>query len=84
MPRRIASAMKNPTDILVDLRELEQDEVLAIELFALDNWTHQCGLVGPEEPEEDTSEEEQMRVDEEMERHEEILRRGRPAEEYYA
>jgi hypothetical protein len=76
--------VKNRTDILVDLRELEQDEVLAIELFALDNWTHQCGLVGPEEPQDDTSEEEQIRVDEEMERHEEAFRRGKSAEEYYA
>jgi hypothetical protein len=51
-----------------ELRRLEFDELLSIELFAMDSFVSQSGLTGPDE---ETSDEEIS--DEELERMERIL-----------
>jgi hypothetical protein len=61
----------------VQLRQLEREEILAIELFAMDSFTTQSGLTGPEYPEEETTEEEEMRLNRLFERIDQAIAEGR-------
>jgi hypothetical protein len=65
----------------VELRQLEREEILAIELFAMDSFTTQSGLTGPEYPHEEMTEEEDMRLDRLFERIEQAIAEGRDPRE---
>jgi len=70
-------------DILyqIELRQLERQEILAIELFAMDSFTTQSGLTGPEYPYEEKTEEEEMRLNRLFESIDQAIAEGRdPAE----
>jgi len=58
MPVRVENC-----DYEVELRELEYEEILAIDLFAMDQFVTQSGLIGPEEYHKEMSEEEEMRME---------------------
>jgi hypothetical protein len=65
----------------IHLRQLEREEVLDIELFAMDSFTTQSGLTGPEYPEEETTEEEEMRLNRLFERIDQAIAEGRDPRE---
>jgi hypothetical protein len=53
-------------DDQVELRELEYEEILDIDLFAMDKFVTQSGLIGPEEYQKEISEEEVMHMEQIM------------------
>jgi hypothetical protein len=65
----------------IHLRQLEREEVLGIELFAMDSFTTQSGLTGPEYPEDETTEEEEMRLNRLFERIDQAIAEGRDPRE---
>jgi len=62
----------------VELRQLEFEEKLAIELFAMDTFANQAGLPGPEEFHEELTEEENERLDRIFEEVQRAIQEGRP------
>ena len=63
----------------VELRELEWDERMNIELFAIDTFPTQSGLPGPEELHEEMSEEEELRIEQLLAEEEERIAAGYPS-----
>jgi hypothetical protein len=61
----------------IHLRQLEFEEILAIELFAMDTFVNQAGLTGPQHPYEEKSEEEEERMERMFERMEQAIAEGR-------
>lgn len=63
---------------LIELRRLDFDEMMSIELFSIHTFTNQSGLLGKETWHEEMSEEESHRMDLQMEEIEAAVREGRP------
>jgi hypothetical protein len=60
----------------IHLRQLEFEEILAIELFVMDTFVTQAGLTGPQHPYEENSEEEEERLGRMFERMEQGFAEG--------
>ena len=65
-------------DTKVELRELEWEERMEIELFALDTFAQVSGLPGPDDYHEELSEEEDRRMERMMAEVEARIARGDP------
>lgn len=63
---------------LIELRQLDFDEMMSIELFSIHTFTNQSGLLGKEAWHEEMSEEESHRMDLQMEEIDAAMREGRP------
>lgn len=62
----------------VELRELEWDERMYIELFAIDTFPMQSGLPGPEEFQEEMGEDEELRIEQLLAEQEARIAAGDP------
>jgi hypothetical protein len=78
VPQAVALRTRGDTYSKIELRELDFDERMSIDLFALDTFTSQSGLPGIDEYHKEMSEEDSHRMDLQMEEVEAALREGRP------